>query len=198
MPKFRECCFSSLHVSRHILTCFWNDATLGLNLNLLKLRHSLVLFPRIGAWHLVFKRSRTSPSAVLCNSSLYFIKCKIARASELCLYMAAQRGLVCLQRLLVYSSLYFVNASLKHVWMVFKKNGLFWLNCIFISKALGLPIYVLEAVLHCSWKWVRRNSSPCCVPRLLCCVTNGEGTGQMLMQVLVWRWTQRQQLGQSL
>lgn len=51
--------------------------------------------------------------------------------------------------------------------MVFKKNALNW---IFISKAPGLHSYVLEAVLHSSWKCVQRNSSPCSVPWLLCCV----------------------------
>lgn len=110
--------------------------------------------------------------------------------------MAAQRGLVCLQRLLVFSSLYFVHVSVKHIWMVFKKNGLFWLSWIFISKALGLQL--------CAWgsstlflEMSREESSSCCVPRLPCSVRDGEGTGQRRVRALVWRWTQ-QQPGQSL
>lgn len=177
MPRFRGCCFSSLHVSRHNTLVKW--VARGLSLNLPKLRHSLVLFSRIGAWHLLFKRSRTSPSAVLCNSFLYFIKCKISRAGEF--------GL---------PSLYFVNSSVKHIWRVFKKNGLVWPSDLYLKSTWASEF--------CAWgsstlflERVGRNSSPCCVPWVPCCVRAGEGAGQGRVQALVWD-EQQQQRGQSL
>lgn len=77
--------------------------------------------------YLASKKSRTPLSAVFCNSSRYFIKFKIVRASVLCLYMLAQGGFGChLKQIVVFfSSLYFMNASVKHIWMFSMKNGLF-------------------------------------------------------------------------
>lgn len=70
--------------------------------------------------YIVFEKSRTPPSAVFYNSSLYFIKFKIVRASVLFIDASPNRFYLLIEAVSFYSS-HFVNAAVKHIWVFHMK-----------------------------------------------------------------------------